>query len=295
MSSSSSVHWRNLLKQPFKQRSMWGTHLFVGVRCSLRVLDTRSLGPAPHLPISLAVPPLAPHALAGFARGAPVPSCPGEPGVGYGRWAPKMSNSFMDRHGEHPKGHCRVLGCANNPPAQHSWGKLLTLGTTGPPPPHSKLLWARNMAVYASPKPCRFVPALGGDIKAGRAALAAFFPQTISIFTFPRNTALSSAAASAIWRPEEDKVMHGYRKGWAARCLACEHVWVVFKGTAGRETQAMSPDSAFSKRLCAAGRAENLRDTRALSVWLCGLSRTSGSPSASAFSSAGLGKRLKRQ
>jgi len=70
---------------------------------------------------------------------------------------------------------------------------------------------------------------------------------------------------------------------------------VVFKGTAGRETQAMSPDSAFSKRLCAAGRAENLRDTRALSVWLCGLSRTSGSPSASAFSSAGLGKRLKRQ
>lgn len=99
--------------------------------------------------------------------------------------------------------------CQAAPPTlQHSTPRKITCSQGDKSSyPHSKLLWARNVAACASSEPCMFMPSLGGDIKAGRAATASFFPQIISITIFSHTTALGSAAAQAIGRLEEDKVM----------------------------------------------------------------------------------------
>lgn len=166
MSSSSSAHWRNLLKQPFKVPSKRRKDSLCGISvfslCSGHLVHPPCSAP-PHF---LNVPLPASHTLAGIAEGDWCHQL-----YWARRWlweaVPKIFNS--------------------------SFRKMAWVWSDRSSYLPSKLPWVGDMGTCASTSSRMSMPTLGGDIKAVRATLAFFFPW-ISTTVFPLTHALGSAA-----------------------------------------------------------------------------------------------------
>lgn len=160
------VHWRNLLKQPFKVCSRRRNGSLCGISifslCSGHLIHPPYAAP-PHLH---SVPLPASQTLAGTAERDQCHQL-----YWARRWlweaVTKISNSSIRK-------------------MTWVWGNRSSYLP-------SKLLWVRDIDTCASPSPCMSMPTLGGDKKAVRAALASFFPW-ISTTVFPLTRALVSAA-----------------------------------------------------------------------------------------------------